>query len=279
MAEVFDFTRGDICWTTSPYNSIGLQEMPCIEMYGWQQTWSSTIASITRWLTRVKNLSDLGNPYEALYLGKPSNVYKLPYFSESHHNTTQKWEENNGPLGEEVKKLTDFTEVVAKTILPAAGILFPKAYAGSNPYSYNFTFNLINTNAGNGLSNEIEENVIKNQRFLESFIRDNLHGMNGSLSITPPLIYEIYIPGVRWSPAAVVSNFVVNNKGTLNKNKFGLIGTKAKRDYIYPDAWEVTIGITELINESKSIWDDAINGNGGLDNITTRVFTGQGVDQ
>lgn len=273
MAFTYDFTRkGDICWTTTPYSEKALSEMPCVEMIGYQQQWSTTLISINTWFTRFKNIGNGGNPYKNLYMGipQPSSTYRLPFFNEYHHNTSQSWQENNGPVGEWTKKLTDLAETAAKMVLPAAGILYPKSYAGAGPTTYSFTFNLINTNAGNGTPADISHNISRNKQFIEQFIRDNLHDQNGMLSIIPPLIYEVFIPGVRWSPAAVVSNFVVSNKGSLNRNTNGIIHG-AKPNYIYPDAWEITIGITELINESRKIWDDARAGT-TIDGVQTRVF-------
>lgn len=263
-----DFRDGSICWTTTPYSNDALKELPAIEMYGWQQSWSDVITGIQTWMTRAKKIGKSSNPYEKLYIGTAANNYILPFFNEYHHNISQTWQENQGPVGAYAKQLTDFAETVGKAMLPAAGILTPKSYSGSVPASYSFTFNLINTNAS---TNSIATNVANNQKFLHQFIHDNLHGQNGALSITPPLIYEILIPGVRWCPAAIVSGITVNNKGTLNKNTNGII-RGAITEYIYPDAWEVTVSITELINESKTIWADAFKGGTARDGIITRAF-------
>ena len=256
MGFTKDFTT-DIVWTTTPYSNGALQELPCIEMIGYQQTWSAVIENVNAWMKRFKNAKEGGNPYEGLYVGTPGNSYKLPYFSEHHHAISQGWGTGQGgPVGEVIQNITNFAETIAKTILPAAGILSPQSYEGGTPFTYSFTFNLINTT---------DKGVSKNKEFLEMFIKDNLHGMNGCLSITPPLIYEVYIPGVRFSPAAVVSGLTVNNKGTMNKNTIG-------SNYIYPDAWEVTVSITELIVESKTIYNDAIQGKSDSKQFTTRVF-------
>lgn len=260
MTFDIDFTtQGDksICWTSTPYTPDALKQVPYIEMFGYQQDWSTLIASIGAWLTRFKNLGDGGNPYEGMYMGDFVHAYKLPYLQEYHHSTTQAWQENNGPVGDYVKYITDYAETAGRAVLPAAGILFPKSYAGSTPASYAVSFNLINTYAGKG--GEINNNIKKNKRFIELFTADNLHDQNGALSIIPPLIYEVYIPGIRWSPAAVVTGLAINNKGTMNMNTNKYITDEAE-NYIYPDAWEVIITITELINESKKIWKDAISG-------------------
>lgn len=259
-----------ICWTTTPYSSEALKELPFIEMQGWEQTWSSVIGDINAWYERFNNIGEGGNPFAGLYVGARKSKYVLPYFNEYHHAVSQSWGAGQGPIGSSMQDLTKLAETVARVVLPAAGILFPQSYEGSNPGTYSFNFNLINTNAGDG--GEISNNIKKNREFLESFIKDNLHNLNGCMSITPPLIYEIYIPGIRWSPAAVITSLNVNNKGTMNNNINGII-EKMPLNYIYPDAWEVSVGITELINETKSIYDDAVTNKAQAgDIIKTRVF-------
>lgn len=260
-----------ICWTTTPFSEAALAEMPYVEMQGWEQTWSSAIENIHFWMQRFLDATDGGsggNPFEGLYLGKIASNYVLPYFNEYHHAISQSWGASQGPVGSKMQLVQQYVETVAKTMLPAAGILFPQSYEGASPGEYSFNFNLINTNAGVG--NETGANIVKNKKFLESFIKDNLHNMNGCLSITPPLIYEVYIPGIRWSPAAIVSSLTVNNKGSMNKNTNGMIAG-ARKEYIYPDAWEVTVGIKELINETKDIYDDAVT-KGSISGMTTNVF-------
>lgn len=245
----FDFTKGDICWTTTPYSKTALNEMPYIWMNGYQQDWSDLITSVNYWMTRVV---ERDNPYLGLYHGTQRSTYKLPYFNEYHHGISQSWQENQGPAGDAVKTLTGIAETVGRAIFPAAGILFPKSYAGNIAASYTFSFTLINTN--DGMGGEIKDNIKKNKKFLDAFIKDNLHDQNGAVAVDPPLIYEVLIPGIRWSPAAVVSGLTVNNKGTMIRgNSIGL-GDAG----IYPDAWEVQVTIQELINESRMIHEDAV---------------------
>jgi hypothetical protein len=259
--QIYSFVKEDICWTNTPYNPTVLGGLPSIEMIGYEQQWSTAITNINVWLKRM----EVGeNPYSGLYAGKYTRTYVLPFFTEYHHNITQNWDANTGPLGDLVKSGLEMIETAAKAILPAAGIVYPKSYAGSTPGTYSFTFYLINTNAGNGA--DLQANIIKNKDFLETFVKDNLHDQNNALSVVPPLIYEILIPGVRWSPAAVVSSLTVNNKGSLNN--YILAGM----NYIIPDAWEVTVTITELFNESKKLWEDAVTGGSGIKGLSTRVI-------
>jgi hypothetical protein len=225
-------------------------------MIGYQQTHSAAMENIKAWIARAlpvgENVSS--NPYKDLYTGDYKMSMRLPYFNEYHHNISQNWEENQGVLGPVVEAATKLATNVAKLITPAAGILYPKNYAGTQESSYSFTFYLINTYGGADPATEIKKNLDKNKEFIENLIAASLHAQVNSIVVMPPYIWEVYIPGVRWSPAAVINNLVVNNKGTMNS---GRILDGMAKNYIFPDAWEVTIGISELINESRSIYEDA----------------------
>lgn len=271
---MFDFTQNHICWTTTPYSTEALQKLPYVWMQGFQQDWSDAAVSVVNWMTRFKDATIAGglgggNPYKGLYHGEKKTLYKLPYFNEYHHSISQSWQENQGPAGELVKKLTDFAETAGKVLFPAAGIVFPKSYAGGTAATYSFNFTLINTYRGTS-NQTLVKNMKKNKAFLETFISDNLHGQNGSLAVDPPLLYEVYIPGIRWSPAAVISGLNIVNKGSMNMAKS--LPDMGATEYIFPDAWEVQVTIQELINESRSIWADAAKGKGPYSGITTRTI-------
>ena len=270
----FDFTtKGkDFCWSNTPYTTTALNEMPFIEMIGYAQTWSSAIESINYWMSRDRIGISVANPYSGLYLGERKSYYKLPYFNEYHHEISQSWAANQGAIDSTINQVLKLGEDIGRAFLPAAGILSPKSYEGSGPGTYAFVLNLINTNGGSNPKTDLATNITNNKKLLESLIKDSLHDQNNSLSVAPPLIYSVYIPGVRWAPVAVVTGLSVKNKGSLNTNRGGILGS-LPQNYIYPDAWEVTISITELIDESRKIFNDAIKDSPtGDGTMTTRVF-------
>ncbi len=278
MADVagfnFDFTsmgNNGICWTTTPYTAEALAELPGIELFGYQQQWSAAITNIqTVWKRLAATNKEGGNPYYGLYSGTLTTTYKLPFFSDDHHSITNTWEENQGPLGNMVKEGVDLVKTAVSIVKPAAGVLMPKSFSSPTPASYSFSFNLINTNAGSG--GDIASNVGKNKRFIESIIRDSLHDQSNAAVVQPPLIYEVYIPGIRWSPASVITGLTVKNKGTMNNNMRNLFADPTLPSYyIYPDAWEVTITINELIAETKMLYKSGSTG-GPFGNITTRAI-------
>ena len=262
-----DYRNKDIIWTASDYDtSIAMTEFPYIELIEYKQSASQIRSQYEYWERRVKNaISGGGNPYSKLYIGDvTTNEYILPFFTETHHQIGQNWQENQAPLGDTIKRLTNAAEAVGKALYPAAGIMYPKSYAGANEYLYDITFYLINTIS--------DEGTRRNKEFLETFIAQNLHVQENSLAITPPSLYTAFVPGVRWSPVCVVSNLSISNKGTLNRNADG---------HIVPDAWEVRIQLRELINESRMIYQSGMlskGGNtpreGGTGQVTVKVIEG-----
>lgn len=261
MADIDFRTKGagSIRWTASDFDeSIALAEFPYIELIEYEQEFSSLLANINYWEQRISGRTN--DAYRGLYLGSPTgNTYILPFFMDTHHQIGQSWQENSAPLGPWVRGIADAVENVAKTFFPTAGIIYPKAYAGANQYAYDINFSLLNT---------IDEvGLFYNKFFLELFISQNLHVQHNALTITPPCLYEVYIPGVRWSPVAVVSNLTVTNIGTLNR-----IPNVGGGNYIVPDAWNIQIQIQELINESRDIYLDAIVGRGSGADMSIRVI-------
>lgn len=271
--KIYDFTTDDFCWTTTTYSKGALAELPYIQLIGFQPQYSSTIQAINNWFVRAMSWGD-ANPYAGLYMGEQTRTYKFPYFNEYHHDITQSWQENTGPLGASVGEAVALAENLAKAVLPAAGVLTPRSYAGQGAATYSFTFNLINTNAGSGTGLGLSQNIKLNKDFLETLIRDNLHDLKGALTILPPLLYEVYIPGIRFSPAAIISGLSVKNKGSMNTNKGGIL-SDLPANYIYPDAWEVTVSITELINESRLTYGDAIENSAFINNGMHRSLVTQ----
>jgi len=262
-----DYRNKDIIWTASDYDiEIAGKEFPYIELIEYSQDASQIKQQVNYWATRAGNATvaggaAAGGPYSGLYMGsRTENEYILPFFTETNHQIGQNWQENQAPLGDTAKRLTTgAAEAVGKAFFPAAGILYPKSYAGANEYLYDITFYLINTISEEGIKN--------NKAFLEKFIAMNLHVQENSLAITPPSLYTAFIPGIRWSPVCVVSNLSISNKGTLNMSAGG---------HIIPDAWEVRIQIRELINESRAIYQKGLlatawTGTGNVD-VSVKVI-------
>jgi len=262
----FDFRKkggeGSFVWTANDFDPfIAHNEFPYIQMIEYEQDFSTLLGNLNFWRRKIDDPKDA---YRGLYLGSPTgNVYYLPFFMESHHQIGQLWQENRAPLGPAMAAVQNAVENVAKAYFPSAGIVYPRSYAGSNEYAYDVRFHLLNTIK--------EEGMASNKFFLETLIQQNLHVQHNVLTITPPCLYEVYIPGIRWSPVAVVSNLTITNKGVLNR-----LPEAGYTNYIVPDAWEVHMQIRELINESRDIYLDAIQGAEGIGPTIGPLQPGQG---
>ena len=256
-------------WTASDYTAAAFENMPFIYMWEYQQEYSQILQAIGNWIELSKQMEEgyiMSNPYAGLYSGTKKNEYRLPFFTDYNHNINQSWQENQGPLGGSLRQVGDFIEKVAKVFKPTAGILYPKSWAGSNEGTYSFSFDLINT---------IDpRDITKNRNFLNAIIGQNLHEQVNAVCMLPPCLYEIQIPGVRYSPACVISALTISNKGTLTRPDGGMI---------VPDAWGVTIQITELINESRNIFESMLSQTGpgagmNFNGMKARVFTSRPED-
>jgi hypothetical protein len=248
-------------WTASDYSSDAFTKMPYVEMYEYEQIYSQVLQSINNWAEKIRG--GFRDAYKGLYLGNETGkVYKLPFYSEFHHDLKQNWAVNQGPIWDKMKDWQTKAENVGKVFLPSAGIQFPKSWEGVTESSYQISFDLINTvNPATDIKTNID--------FLRTLIAQNLHVQHDVLAQTPPCIYEVLIPGVRWSPAAIVSGLNISNKGTITRDStYGIV----------PDAWGITINIQELITESRNIFRDATTAGiaGSTKSMTVKIFEGRG---
>jgi len=258
-------------WTVSN-QTMARAEAPRIVLTEFQQTQSALTQSINYWfnqagdfknkagsvidgfkengitkdsLMAAKNeaLSYTNDPYRGLYIAEPTdNVFTLPYYANYNHSIQNSWGENKGPLGNVVNNVI---VPVAKAIMPAGGIETAKAWEGMTSTSYSLVFQLLNTIGPN-----IAANIEKNEKFKNVLIRSNLQYRLNSVAAVPPVIYSVEVPGIRYSPVAVISNLTVSNIGQLN-----YIGGRN-----IPDGYEFTLHITELINETRQIFDSGLPG-------------------
>lgn len=254
-------------WTASNFNATALSKMPYVHMVEYAVDAGALEAGIRNWASKVAGGGQ--DAYRGLYAGKPTGgEYRFPYFADYHHVVGQNWQENTGLIGAAAKDIRNLTEQVAKAFLPSAGIVRPKSWEGQQEASYTFGFDLINTVTP---TTDIKSNL----NFLKQFITQNLYTQQNIMGQIPPCIYEVLIPGIRWSPAAIIGNIYVTNKGILSiiddQDTTGVAGPMA-----IPDAWGVQIEVRELFNESSQIYEEVFLGSptasGKGSKLTVKVF-------
>ena len=199
------------------------------------------------------------NPYLTMYKGVcTGNVYNLPFFSDYNHTVQNSW-----GVGDEhkiVEKFRKGAETMASTI-QVGKIEQRKVWSGAQSASYSFTFTLYNTYDVN--------DIAKNLLFVRTLLNNNLATRTGFATMLPPCFYKIEIPGIRYSPMAVMGGIDIRNLGQVNRTSMVLPtggkgtdsagvptgqGKMRRMDVNIPDAWEISITVNELLNESRDIY-------------------------
>lgn len=232
-------------WCAADRNAT--QHVPVIIMEQFFQNSSALDASKEYFADFAKKVAGKGSPYDNLYMAVPTGVsYILPYLEEYHHEVRSEWSAGRGPsysnnIGIEARLLLEQFQS------QAAGIEQPHVWSGQHLASYVVRFPLINTY-------KPDEDIEKHYTFLYNLLGSNMLGRPNAIHYLPPALYTVEIPGVRYSPAAVISNVTVKNAGALHFHKTtgGL--------YNVPDAFIVELTIKELILESREILDTVFAG-------------------
>jgi len=249
----------DYSWTSTPqsYRSDkGLySDVPRIHLYEFEQDLNTFYASLLMWFRSaeeaIKSIGDGVSPYIGLYHAKTTNTqFILPYFNQFVTSQTQQWKKSEGIFEiEALAKLKNLISNVAMGMNAAPGVAInqPHTWEGCTPVSYPVTFELFNTV---GSMSDTVNNMQYNLALINRLRMSTLHDQRNIILASPPALFEIVIPGIRMSPAAVIGNITVDNVGQMN-----YINGKN-----IPDAYRVTLNITELIAESRQILNASVGG-------------------
>lgn len=236
-------------WSVS-HRTEALNEVPTIVINEYQQNQSSIQQGIRYWANQAKVVKDTkgqtADPYAALYSVEKSergNSYVFPFYSTYNHVIQNAWGENKGTIGEIAATIQNAVTTAAKAVFPSAGIESAKSWEGTTPQQYQFMFHLLNTV-------HPKEDIAKNRKLIDALINNNLLDKIDFISIRPPAICEIKIPGVRATNIGVMAAINVENVGQIN-NIDGLN---------IPDAYQITITVQELLTESRQIYAGALDG-------------------
>jgi len=260
-------------WTTTPSNL--RFNVPYINLREFEIDIANLYAQLIYWYTSIKEIANnpaitsSSNPYANLYHAKETGVvYRLPYFETYDHLITQTWEKTKGlmkfPIAEKILNLYSLA-AKAFQLAPGTSVNQPQIWSGVGLASYTVRFVLFNTIQSG--RNQYSAEIIRNQKFKWRLEMSTLHDQRTAILSAPPAIFEVFIPGVRYSPAAVISQLNVSNLGQINLLKNDITG---KYENI-PDAYEFVIQITELISESRQILDDGIKTHGMNIRSTTDI--------
>ena len=167
-------------------------------------------------------------PYYGLYGTVPTGFeYAFPYFEQQWKEIAPRWAEfkgGGGLVSPIVKELFN-AEGLGKDILETSKLIpGVKGTYIERPYDYTygndlptwtFSFNLLNTRDWT--------DVVKNWQLCYMLSYQNLPNKVTKTMLDPPVIYEVEVPGIFYSPYAYMSRVSISNKGALRLAKVPLL--------------------------------------------------------
>lgn len=225
-------------WTLAPATELARDKVPIMFLKQYEMDENALQASLKYWTRPLVSSSARSNPYAGLYRAESTGVeFKFPWFETYNHHITQNWSDYSGgvsfakKLGEKYSQLTN---------TPGVSINTPKVWKGSGRAEISYNITLFNTTGSRS-----EESIKKNKQLINRLISSTLHDQISHVTASPPAIYTLSIPGVRYSPACTISSISVENIGTMIRRNQEAI----------PEAYKVTFILSELISESRQIFE------------------------
>lgn len=243
-AEIYEITN-EYDWTMAPKK--GRKLIPSMILTQYELDANAVFTNLKFWFNAMASArveGDKRNPYKGLYVAKKTGVeFHFPWLEEYHHNISQNWEDYKGIENTELaEKLLKGWQAINDS--PGVAVNTPRVWKGGSRGTIPYKITLFNTTKNPTTS------IKRNRKLINRLIASTLHDQKGYVLATPPALYSVVIPGVRYSPACVISQFEVSNIGVIvNKKGLGAI----------PEAWEIKFSITELVNESRQIFNGSID--------------------
>lgn len=268
-SNMFNIVK-DFPWTLTPAS--GRDEVPYVRLTEFKCN-ESEIKRQASFYTSMAFFGQEQKPTLELYKEVFSHYdptdfsYWFPYFSDSNFQlSTPNWEKIEA-AGEQIKGLAsggadfafgkdagkgtkaalDFMQAAGtfSTALeyPNVGVLDrPRIFSSHNERQITISFPLYNT--------ENEGDWNKNYALLQLIMSQNLFNKRDYITGVPPVFYDVYIPGQYYCWASAMTEINVKNLGNIRMiNK-----------QIVPDAYQVTLTLSEMVMPSKNQFHALTNG-------------------
>lgn len=286
----------NFAWTLSKFRD----EVPRIKLVEYQITKNQQLYNILRkskLLTYGFDSSSRTDPYAGLFAADKTDFsYIFPHYDKNVINTSSSWDSKVPSEGVSIQKgamdvvskfgskvlkgatnvdidLNNIDSAITKIrgaegvvdASPFAGIEQPLFYSGTTRNKYTIKFPLFN--------NISVDDTKRNLDFIRLFTYQNLKDRTSIATYNPPVFYEVqnapgYMGSMGPKPAVWVSNFNVQNVGAVRAIDIGIGGG---RKHATPEAFVVTIELTELLADSKQIFLGYLSGDGSTVNVQQTV--------
>ena len=134
----------------------------------------------------------------------------------------------------------------------------PQIWDNTSPRVITFKFYLLNTYS--------VKDINDNWELIHLLRYQNVINKMTLVNAVPPVFYEVKIPGQHYSIASYISNLKIENVGTT-RGLDDIGGVPGKVNI--PDAFSVTITLTDFIKPSQNMLNTLITGQGGVSTIIT----------
>lgn len=256
-------------WTLSPKGSPVRDEVPTITLNEYRLIQSNMYSAIRYWERNIETaLTDTFNgqntninPYAGLYPGEPTGfIYKLPFLSEHSKSINNSWTgselelslpfASGLPIAGHVFRLEGI-ESLAKLAAVGVGHEVPKVYSGGSLESITVSFVLLNTVS--------QVDVQQNWELCYLLAYQNLQNRRNAILIDPPVFYTVNIPGIKFSPASIVTDLTISSLGQSKLLKldddFNTNPDLAGLSKIIPEAYRINITFQDLIPQSRNFME------------------------
>jgi hypothetical protein len=235
----------------------------------------NTVNKITNTEQYYGQLTGVLAPYDGLYFSKPTGwTYNLPYFDNTLNDVGNAFGESSQAVGQLFQSYTQGIEeaiTLANTLMGKPGTYIEKTKFFQFPDQgdpITFSFPLINTGS------VTFDDVVKNWQLVYLLTYQNRPSRISRDLIEPSVIYEVNIPGIKYTPYAYMSKLNIQFIGSrrsiaipLNVNS-GSGTSPVEIDTIVPDAYQVTITLQSLVAETKNFMYSSLTNKNSIVNVT-----------
>jgi len=170
-------------------------------------------------------------------------------------------EKKGGGLSDYLNKMPRILKDIERFNLasqnPAVGLMDPPSvWQSTAQRQYTFQFPLYNIAVLNS-SNSVDA-IVKNWEICYILTYQNLVNKKNFYSGIPPVFYEVTIPGIHYSKASYISDLSISNVGNIRVLRLPIDGA-ALTDVNVPDAYMISITLTDFLMPSKNLLDAAVN--------------------
>lgn len=160
------------------------------------------------------------------------------------------------------QKLIDYTTFLEKLNVGAQSPIAslddpaidkPHIWNNTIPYTYTIAFPLFNTlDYAPGDVRKWNQQIIRNYELCYLLTYQNLYNKRNLFTGVPPVFYEVVIPGIYYTKAAYVSDLTILNLGNIRTMNLPVGDGNAERTVNVPDAYFITITLTDFFQPSKN---------------------------